>query len=1017
MVAILLVGAFSYHLLPRSALPIVEYPTIQVMTRYPGASPDVMTSAITAPLEKQFGTMPNLTQMSSHSSAGSSLMTLQFDLSLALDVAEQQVQAAITAASGYLPVDLPAPPLYAKVNPADLPVVSIAVTSPTLSLTEVEDLAETRIAQKLSQVPGVGLVSIQGGQRPAVRIQFNPRALGSLGIGVEDLRSTLANLNLNNPKGLLEGATQAYTLDSNDQLLDTTGYAESVIAYRNGRAIRLSDVARVVREPESRRLGAWINRTPALVLNVQRQPGTNVIQVVDLVKATLTTLHGQLPAAISLTVLSDRTVSIRTSLQNVVTELLIAVVLVVLVIFAFLGSATATLIPSVSVPLSLIGALAGMYVLGFSLDNLSLMALTIATGLVVDDAIIVIENIGRHVEAGQSPLAAAVRGSQEIGFTIVSLTVSLLAVLIPLLFMADIIGRLFHEFAVTLALTIVISAFVSLTLVPMLCGRLLRVRRAGAGSPRQTAPNLFQRVLAGYGRWLSYVLDHRWAVLLTVPITLILTVLLGLHLRKGLFPEQDTGSIVAITQAAPSISFSAMIERQQVLADALLRNAAVENLVSYIGIDGTNTTLGGGRMLINLKPLGLRRSDATEVALQLGRSARLVPGIQATFRVVQDLTLDTQLNAGAYSFILQSSSEQELVSWTPRLVKELGRSPALRNVTSDLGNTGQGIELVIDRASAGRYGITPAQIDNALYDAFAERIVSTIFTQSNQYRVILEADPRLSHDRSALEAIHIPAAAGSGMVPLSALVHMRECMVWPLKSRLGRLPATTISFNLAPSASLSAVGQAVRQAQREIGLPQTIQTFFQGAMAAFAASLPNEVFLVLAAVVTMYLVLGVLYESFFHPLTILSTLPSASVGALLALELTGGEIDVVTVIGVVLLIGLVKKNAIMVVDFALTAQRDENLSARDAIYRACLLRFRPILMTTVAALFSALPLIAGGGAGSQIRRPLGIVLAGGLIASQLLTLFTTPVVYLAVDSLARRVREYRGVLGIPLGEP
>lgn len=1003
MVAVLLAGILTCGMLPRSALPIVEYPTIQVTTRYPGASAEVMTSAVTAPLEKQFGTMPNLAQMTSHSSAGSSLITLQFDLSLPLDVAEQEVQAAINAASGFLPADLPSPPVYAKVNPADTPVVSIGVTSKVLPLIEVEDLAETRVAQKLSQVAGVGLVTVQGGHRPAVRVRFNPQALGSLGLSIEALRSALTTLNLNAPKGLLESPTQAYTLDTNDQLFDTQGYADSVIAYRNGRAVKLSDVATVVKGPETEGLGAWINEAPALVLTVQRQPGANVIQIVDRIKAVLPDLQASLPAAVSITLLSDRTTSIRSSLWNVTVELNIAVGLVVLVIYVFLRSPVATLIPSLSVPVSLLGGFAGMYFCGFSLDNLSLMALTIAAGFVVDDAIIVIENISRHVEGGEAPLQAALRGSEEIGFTIVSLTVSLLAVLIPLLFMGDVMGRLFHEFAMTLAITIVMSAVVSLTLVPMLCGRLLRAAPSGVGSA-QWLQGLERRVIAAYGRGLDWVLERRWTFLWVIPVTLALTAVVGLEIRKGFFPVQDTGVIQVMTEAAPSVSYATMAARQRALVADFLRDADVAGITSYIGIDGTNTTVNRGRLLVSLRPLANRRSSIADILQRLRGRASAIAGIRATFQPVQDLTVETSLSPGQYQFILENPSESQLSQWTSRLVKQLGHESALRDVSGDLDGAGLGVELVIDRASAGRYGVTPAAIDNALYDAFAERIVSTIFTQSNQYRVILQAASQRPLDLRALESIHVPAAAGDQVqVPLSVLVRARPYDA-PLQiAHLGRFPAATVSFNLTSGASLEAVTGAVRRAEQAIGLPAGFQTVFQGSLAAFESSASNELFLVIAAVVTMYIVLGVLYESFLHPLTILSTLPSASVGALIALSVSGGELDIVAVIGIVLLIGLVKKNAIMVVDFALAAERNDGLTAREAIHRACLLRFRPILMTTTAALFSALPLILGHGAGAEMRRPLGVVIAGGLIASQLLTLFTTPVVYLAVDALSQRL--------------
>jgi multidrug efflux pump len=1005
LVAILLLGAMALRFIPLSALPVVDYPTIQVTTLYPGASADVMTSAVSAPLETQFGQMANLTQMSSHSSAGASVITLQFDLTLALDVAEQEVQAAINAATSFLPTDLPTPPTYAKVNPADVPVLTLGITSKSLRLPEVQDLVDVRLAQKISQLPGVGLVTIGGGQRPSVRVRFNPRMLAARGLNIDDLRTTLGNLNVNAPKGTLQGPAQAYGIDANDQLQDASRYAESIIAYRDGRPIRLSDVATVEEGPENTNLGAWMNNTPALILSVQRQPGANVIQVVDRIKAALPELRATLPAAITVTPLTDRTTTIRASVWDIELDLGLAVGLVVLTILVFLRRLSATLIPSLSVPLSLIGALSGMYLLGFSLDNLSLMALTISAGFVVDDAIVVIENISRHIEAGASPVEAALRGSREIGFTIISLTVSLLAVLIPLLFMADVVGRLFHEFALTLGITIVISAFVSLTLVPMLCARLLGHPKPGAASASSSRQPLLERVIAQYSRLLDRVLDHEAPMLLVVLTTLVVTAVLAVQLPKGFFPEQDTGLIQAVTEAPQSTSFAAMATRQRALGEAILRDPDVESLTSYVGVDGTNVTLNSGRMLISLQRRDGRRPSASVVARRLQALATSLPGISVTLQPVQDLTLDTGVSAGQYRFILANPSSSELEHWTRKLVARLSEERSLRDVASDLQTDGLAAYLTIDRPTAGRYGITPAMIDNALYDAFGQRIVSTIFTQSSQYRVILEADPSTRGTLEALGSIYLPTAtAGSGQVPLSAVVHVTYHSAPMQIEHLGRFPAATISFNLAPGASLGDATAEIRRTRANIGLPRSFQLAFQGTAAAFESSLSNELYLVLASVVTMYIVLGVLYESFIHPLTILSTLPSASVGALLALDLSGGSLDVIAIIGIVLLIGLVKKNAIMVVDFALAAEREDGLSPRAAIHRACLLRFRPILMTTMAALLAALPLMLGTGVGSELRRPLGVVIAGGLVASQLLTLFTTPVVYLAFDALSRRLR-------------
>jgi multidrug efflux pump len=1010
MVAILLVGLVAYNFLPLSALPEVDYPTIQVQTFYPGASPEVMTSSVTAPLERQFGEMPGLNQMASQSSAGASVITLQFNLDLSLDIAEQEVQAAINAAGNLLPSDLPAPPIYAKVNPADAPILTLALTSQTLRLTDMEDLAETRIAQKISQIDGVGLVSISGGHRPAVRVRADLRALAGVGLNIDDLRTTIGNLNVNTPKGNFDGPAQAYTVNANDQLTSADAFKSAVIAYRNGAPVHLTDVAKLVQGSENNQLEAWVDRSPAVILNVQRQPGANVIEVVDRVTALLPRLQAALPAALVMTPVTNRTLTIRASVADVEFELGLSIVLVVLVIFLFLRTLPATLIPSLSVPLSLVGTLAAMYLWGFSLDNLSLMALTIATGFVVDDAIVMIENISRYVEMGEPPLQAALKGAQQIGFTIISLTVSLLAVLIPLLFMGDVVGRLFHEFAITLAVTIVISMVVSLTLVPMMCARLLHHRpRRERSRFAQTAERWTSRTIEIYGTWLDYVLDRQPATLLVATATVALTVYLYIVIPKGFFPVQDTGLIQGISEAAPSTSYAAMSRRQQVLADAVLRDADVQSLTSFIGVDGSNTTLNRGRFLINLKPRHERSASASAIIRRLQTEVSGIAGIELFMQPVQDLSIDTTVSATQYQFVLENADLNAFSLWIPRLMARLRAIPDIADVASDLQNSGLAAMVTIDRVTAGRFGITPATVDNALYDAFGQRIVSTIFTQSNQYRVILDSNPGGPTGLQNLGALYLPSStATNGQVPLSSLVKVETRYAPLVISHLGQFPATTISFNLSPGASLGAAVAAIQAAEADLQLPNSFVTAFQGAAAAFQKSLSNEVYLVLAAIATMYIVLGVLYESFVHPVTILSTLPSAGIGALLALMIVGSDLDIIGIIGIVLLIGIVKKNAIMMIDFALVAEREQGRSPRDAIYEACLLRFRPILMTTMAALFSALPLMLGTGTGSELRRPLGLAIFGGLIVSQVLTLFTTPVIYLCFDRIARRFASRSG---------
>ncbi len=1007
MIAIFLSGVVAYKQLSVSALPQVDYPTIQVRTFYPGGSPDVMASSVTAPLERQFGQMPGLTQMTSTSSSGSSIITLQFTLDLSLDIAEQQVQAAINASFTYLPKDLPIPPVYSKVNPADAPILTLGLTSETMPLTQVEDLADTRFAQKISQLPGVGLVSISGGQRPAVRIHANPTALAAYGLTLEDLRTAIATANVNQAKGSFDGPRLSYIIDANDQLFTSKEYQSLIVAYRNGAPVRLSDVAEAVDDAENIKQAAWMNSSPAVIVNIQRQPGANVIEVVDRIKKVLPQLRSALPPSVAVSVLTDRTSTIRASVHDVQFEMMLAVALVVLVMFLFLRNIAATIIPSVAVPLSLVGSFGAMYLLGFSLNNLSLMALTISTGFVVDDAIVMIENVARYIEAGDPPLEAALKGSKQIGFTILSLTVSLIAVLIPLLFMGDVVGRLFREFAVTLGITIVISAVVSLTLTPMMCAKLLKHEaEAQQGRFYRSSQRFFDRVIGFYGRTLTWVLKHQQSTLWVSVGTLALTVLLFYFVPKGFFPVQDTGVIQGISEAPQSISFSAMADRQQALARVILKDPAVESLSSFIGIDGTNVTLNSGRILINLKPLSKRKADAGEVIRRLQPELAKINGITLFMQPVQDLTVDARVTRTQYQYTLEDPDINELNILTPKLVEELRKNPELHDVSSDQQDKGLQLSIEFDRNTASRLGITPQMIDDALYDAFGQRQISTIFTQLNQYRVVLAVKPDFQKGPEALQSIYL-RGINNGPVPLGALIKTSETTGPLAISRQGQFPAATISFNLAPGASLGHAVTAIESAGKKMDFPAGIRGSFQGTAQAFRVSLENEPLLILAALITVYIVLGILYESYIHPITILSTLPSAGVGAILALMICRSEFSVIALIGIILLIGIVKKNGIMMVDFALDAERREGKSPQDAIYQASLLRFRPIMMTTMAALLGALPLAMGTGVGSELRRPLGITIVGGLIISQILTLYTTPVIYLAFDRMARRVRAWK----------
>jgi multidrug efflux pump len=1007
MAAILLIGIIAFRQLPVSALPEVDYPTMQVLTFYPGASPDVVASAVTAPLERQLGQVPGLNQMLSTSSEGVSVITLQFVLSLNIDVAEQDVQEAINAAQNFLPPQLPMPPVYNKVNPADAPIVTLALTSDTIPLSKVEDYTDTRLAEKISQLPGVGAVTISGGQKPAVRVQVNPTQLASYGLSLENVRTTLVAASLDAAKGSFDGPTQSYQIGANDQIITSADYRQLVLAYRGGGPVMLKDVAKVVDGIENNQQSAWMNRVPAVIVNIQRQPGANIIEVVDRIKALLPKLRATIPPAIKIAVLTDRTASVRASVSDVEFELLICIGLVVAVIFVFLRTFSGTLIPSIAVPLSLVGTFAAMYALGYSLNNLTLMALTISTGFVVDDAIVMIENISRYVEQGEAPLAAALKGAEQIGFTIMSLTVSLIAVLIPLLFMGDITGRLFREFAVTLSVTILISAVVSLTLTPMLCAKLLKPQDPSRqGRVYKATERMFEQTIAFYGRTLDWVLEHRRLTMAVAVGTLAFTILLYVVIPKGFFPVQDTGEIQGVSEADQSVSFAEMARLQQQLAATILSDPAVESLSSFIGVDGTNTTLNSGRIQINLKPLEVRRKSAVEVIRRLQSAVAGVQGISLYMQPVQDITVEDIVSRTEYQYSLQDPDGGELSRYATKFVDRLKAIPELVDVASDLQTGGRQSSLSYDRLTASRLGITPQNIDDSLYDSFGQRQVSTIFTQLNQYHVILEVAPEFQTSPASLKDIYLTSASG-GAVPLSAVTQTTQITAPILISHMGQFPATTVSFNLDPGASLGAAVKAIQRLEKDLPKPPAMQGSFQGTAQAFVNSLTNESVLILSAVVTVYIVLGVLYESYIHPITILSTLPSAGVGAILALLFCRNELTIVAIIGIVLLIGIVQKNAIMMIDFALAAERQEHKTPFEAIHQACLLRFRPILMTTMAAMLGAVPLALGQGIGSELRRPLGIAIIGGLIFSQLLTLYTTPVIYLFFDEAAARMTARR----------
>ncbi len=1007
MTGILLAGIVAYRQLPVSALPQVDYPTIQVLTFYPGGGPSVIVSSVTAPLERQFGQVPGLKQMTSTSTFGASLIILQFDLNQNIDVAEQEVQAAINAGGTFLPTDLPNPPIYSKVNPADAPILTLALSGTTMPLYKIEDLADTTLAQKIAQLPGVGLVTISGGQKPAVRVQANPTALASYGLSLEDMRTALAAANVDQAKGNIDGPRQAYTIGANDQLFSSSDYNKVIVGYKNGAPVRVSDVARVIEGVENTSQAAWYNDTPAVIVNIQRQPGANIIDVVDRITALLPQLRASLPPSVSVSILTDRTTTIRASVKDVQFELMLTVALVVMVIFLFLRNLAATVIPSVAVPVSLVGTFGAMYLLGYSLDNLSLMALTISTGFVVDDAIVMIENIERYIEAGEAPLEAALKGAGQIGFTIVSLTVSLIAVLIPLLFMGDIVGRLFREFAVTLSVTILVSALVSLTLTPMMCSKLLKHKDAAhQGALYRFSERGFQWVIDRYASSLEVVLRHQTITLFVTLGTLLLTLYMYIVVPKGFFPVQDTGVILGISEAPETTSFTGMADRQQALARIILQDPDVVSLSSYIGVDGTNMTPNNGRIQINLKPREERASDVTEIIRRLSGKLSGVEGITLYMQAVQDLTVEDRVSRTQYQYSLEAADPKDLATWVPRLVEKLQSLPQLRDVATDQQNHGLEEDLIVDHDTASRLGLTMSAIDNTLYDAFGQRQVSIIFTQLNQYHVVLEVAPEFRQNPDALSSLYVKSSTGQ-QVPLGTFTHFEPNTASLTLNHEGQFPSTTLSFNLAPGASLGNAVKAIDDAGREIGMPASVAASFQGTAAAFRNSLANEDWLLLAAVVTVYIVLGVLYESYIHPLTILSTLPSAGVGAILALQLFHLDLGVIALIGIILLIGIVKKNAIMMIDFALEAERVEHKPPEEAIYQACLLRFRPIMMTTMAALFGGLPLAIGTGTGSELRHPLGISIVGGLLLSQLLTLYTTPVVYIWFDKLASRMRGTR----------